>query len=410
MKRAKFLLPTLLILLLSSVCNKSPTGPDGVDKLPQWPMFGGNLRNTSNVADPMEYYPGPQAGQVVWQWKTSETFFCSPSVGDDGTIYVATSLCDCVAADSGFIYAFASDGSMKWRFKTRNSNFSRGALANDGTYFYGSLDGFFYAINSDGKLRWKRMLGSGAFEAQESVPALTRFGEVIVASDSGIVALDIATGETVWRYPAKTTIGYGVSIDSDNNIYTGTNNSLISLDRDGTLRWEFASVRFGPRDVVIADGDAVYFNLGSDNKLYALNPDGSLHWTFSFEGRTGLNRPGLGVDGSIYFVVPATGLLRSRLYKVTPDGKLAWYIQLSTLLAGNPSYVDVGNSVPLIDKDGNIYLTMSGTFGDNLFSINQNREVNWSLFITDKILFSKPAIAPDGTLYIGGGGALRAIR
>jgi len=406
MKRAMFLL--LGLLLLSSVCNKSPTGPTGGDRLPQWPMFGGNLRNTSNAADPMEFYSGPKQGAVVWSQQTDEVFFSAPSIGSDGTIYIAASLCDCSDADSGFIYAYKPDGSIKWRFKTENSNFGTGALGQDGTYFYGSVDGNFYAIGKDGQLLWKRMLGTGAFDSQFSRPAITRDAAVVIASDSGLVALDLDTGTQKWAYRSGTFWGFGVAVDRAGTIYTGTANSLLAVNPAGSLKWEFP-LTLGPADVVIDCDGTIYFNISGDSLLYALNPAGEFEWTFNMGGQAGSNRPGLGPDGGIYVI---TALSRvSKLLKVNRMGEFVWEIELASLPGVHQdARIDVGNSVPLIDREGNIYLTMSRTFLDNLFSINQDRQVNWSVKITTKTLHAKPALSPDGVVYIAGGGGLWAIR
>jgi len=406
MKRAMFLL--LGLLLLSSVCNKSPTGPDGQEKVPQWPMFAGNLRNTSNAADAMNYYPGPQVGQIVWRTEIPDfsSFFGVPSLAADGTIYIAASLCDCVSADSGAIFAINPDGTIKWRFITENSNFGSGAVGSDGSYFYRSLDGYIYAIDAQGSLRWQTKLDRS--DAETGRPVVTRSGEVIISVDTAVIALNEGTGERIWSYPAENVFSHGISIDNDGSIYTGTIDALLALTSDGKRKWKFP-VKYGPGDVVIGAEGTLYFNVSDDSLLYAVNPDGSLAWTFDFDGIAGANRPGIGPDGSIYTI---NCCYRSpTLFKVSSDGRLEWSLNLETMPGVVPgAFLDVGNSVPMIDADGNIYLTMSRTGGDNLFSISQERQVNWSVHVTDKTLFSKPAFASDGTAYIAGGGAVAAIK
>jgi len=52
MKPTKFVLFALFVVLLSSVCNKSRTGTTGGDRLPQWAVYGGNVRHTGKINTP----------------------------------------------------------------------------------------------------------------------------------------------------------------------------------------------------------------------------------------------------------------------------------------------------------------------------------------------------------------------
>ncbi|RMD64413.1 hypothetical protein D6833_04455, partial [Candidatus Parcubacteria bacterium] len=394
-----------LLLVLFSCRHEMPTQPGAGGELPQWPMFAGNLRNTANAADPVEYYPGPERGEVLWRVPINNVFFAAPSIGSDGTIYVAGSLCDCVNADSGFIYAFNADGSLKWKFKTENSNFAAaGALDAEGTYYYGSLDGYLYALSREGKLKWKRKIGPFVTEMR---PALTRDGKVVATVGPGIFALDAASGDSLWFYPRPWVLGFTVSVARDGTIYTGTPSSLLALNGDGTLLWSYP-LRFGPSGIVIGGDGTVYFAVPGDTVLHALQPDGSPKWSAPLGGMSSNNKPAIAPDGSIY-IINGFGNF-PYLSRVDQAGKVVSRISLARLV-GLPERtpVDVGTSTPMIDKSGNVYITMSGRTIDNLFSIGPDGQQNWSLHIADRALFARPGFSREGILYIGVAGAFVAI-
>jgi len=401
----KFLL--LFAVLLFACQHKMPTPPgDGEEPPPpQWAMFGKNLRHTANAADPVEYYSGPQQGKIVWSWKTNELFWASPSVGTDGTIYVATSISLAVGEDSGFVYALNPNGTVKWRFRTNGPNLATGALGPDDTYFYPSLDNNLYAIDCEGNLKWKRRIGPFQTEAR---PAITKTGEVIVAAGAGVTALDLETGEVLWFYEKPMRLGFSPSIDNNGNIYTGTPNSLLALTATGSKIWE-RPFSYGPVEVIIGQDGTLYFHILRDTLFYALNPDGSLKWTFNTHGSPEINRPAIGPNGDIYALSPST--MPQKLYKLDPMGNEVWEIETAKLTcrAGIGYFAD---SSPIIDRDGTIYMTISSTGQENFWAINQKREVKWSLIIEDPsvAIFPKPAIAPDGTLYVVGDHSVNAIR
>jgi len=393
---------TLLAALFFLACShEMPTKQTNETQLPQWAMFGKNLRHTSNAADAVEYYPGPQQGTIVWSWRTKEVFWCSPSIGADGTIYIASSPSLDVTADSGYIYAFNPDGSIKWRFLTPLGNLSTGALGQDGTYFYGSLDQHVHAIDREGNLKWKQKI-SGFYNTGVR-PAITKTKEIILAVGTGVTALHAETGNILWFYEKPMDLGFSVSIDHLGNIYTGTPNSLLALSSEGVKKWEFP-VFYGPREIMIGHDGTLYFHILRDSLFYALNPDGTLKWTFKLRGRAENNSPAISSDGSIYLVE-----VSPFMYKLNLMGSLQWEIELIKL-TGHTKYL--ADSSPIIDKDGTIYLNYGFTVGDNFYAINQNRQVKWSLTIENPsvAIFPTSAIGPDGTLYIAGDHTLNAIR
>lgn len=85
-------------------------------------------------------------GRVKWRFQAASDYILQrPAVGGDGTV---------VAHDSGgFIYALQSDGGLKWIFQTRVFAAGPPSIGLDGT-IYVADSSTITAINPDGSLKW----------------------------------------------------------------------------------------------------------------------------------------------------------------------------------------------------------------------------------------------------------------
>lgn len=394
--KLKFILPCALLLFACE--HKAPTPPENGSELslPQWPMFGKNLRNTSNAADPVEYYSGPKQGSIEWKFEISGLFTCSPSISAEGTIYIASSPCDCINADSGFVYAINPNGSVKWRFRTNGPNYSTGALGQDGTYYYGSGDGYFYAIDRAGNLKWKRRF---SFFDVEARPGISKSGDVIVSVRPGVTAMEAETGKVIWFYEAPTVNGFGIAISEDGTIYTGTENTLLALTSTGLKKWEF-TLPHGPQDVAIGNDGTIYFQLSEDSLLYAFHPNGTLKWTFNVQGEARNNIPAISLREAIYAI--NSGIIPPKLYRLNSEGEVELEIELTGF---SP------HSNPIADIEETIYLPVLAKGGD-FWAIDRNGRTLWGVSIEDPntTIYAKPAMTSVGVLYVAGDFSLNAIR
>src|SRR5262245_21638031 len=76
-----------------------------------WPMFHQNLRHTgqSPFLGPLFPTGAPEPGDVTF-WQGFDKIVNSPSIGPDGTIYLAANF---------FIFAINPDMTEKWRYQLR---------------------------------------------------------------------------------------------------------------------------------------------------------------------------------------------------------------------------------------------------------------------------------------------------
>lgn len=268
----------------------------------------------------------------------------SPTVGDDGTIYIAEL--------SNKLYAINPDGTKKWEFATSGSQInSTPSLGPDGTIYIAETNpGKLYAVNPDGTQRW-----------------------VFSSADFGL---------------------YQSVVGIDGTIYVAGHSKLYAVNPNGTQKWTFFASGADSSPTLGYD-NTIY--LQAPKTLYAINPDGTQKWAFvnsSIESGDVGSSPAIGLDGTIYAAAVSTcqsSPCLKTLYAVNPNGTQKWSFAFAS-----GAY---SKSSPAIDSNGVIYIgSGSGVF----YAINPNGAKKWE-FTTgwSPYIGSSPAIASDGTIYFG---------
>jgi outer membrane protein assembly factor BamB len=307
-----------------------------------WPMFGHDLKHTGRST-----YNGPTNPTLKWTYNMVSAVISSPSIGEDGTIYVGSM--------NKKFYALNPSGTLKWTYVTGDSiGRTSPAIDKDGNIYFGSNDKNIYALDSEGKLKWTYTTGDIVI----SSPAFGKFGTIYIGShDKKLYAInpdgsldwsfetngEIYSGPTVgaggviyvtshqkkvysisnsgslnWTYNTESYISSSASIGTDGTIYVGSNDhKLYSLDDSGSLNWTYTAGDLITTNPAIGADGTIY--VGSyDNKLHAVNSDGTLHWTYT-AGDFIQSSPAIGADGTIYF-----GCADEKFYVVSSDGNLIW--------------------------------------------------------------------------------------
>jgi large repetitive protein len=242
-------------------------------------------------------------------------------------------------------------------------------------------------------------------------------GSVYVANERGAVRALNPDGSYKWLYCTEgdrvTTPGVG----PDGTVYVGSNDGkMYAIDPDGSLKWTFNAGGIVRTPAIKADG-TLYF--GTLNKLYALNPDGSQRWVYSFTSAI-TKTPALAADGTIYIGVAY------QLYAFNSTGSLQWSSSLLNEVYTSPAvgldgtiYVgyrfagiyafsssgafkwqhSTGDimSTPVIGIDGSVLFESAGT----LYALNPDSSDKWSYAMGRYESISRPAVATDGTIYVG---------
>ena len=312
-----------------------------------------------------------------------------------------------------------------WIFETdAGIDFGAPALSQDeGTVYFGTSyqrslteDYGLYALNSTtGALVWKYHTGDSIVS---SVPVVDSQGSIYFVVDNRpsfsttvldeLIKVD-SMGSFIWSFdlnPSHATfIGKGSSspaIGPDGTVYAA-GDALYALSPDRTLKWSAGSsselFRSSP---IVASSGTVY--LGYYNfDLTAFDPtDGGIEWSvpdIPYEYNFG--SPAIGQDGTIYL-----GTDQSKIHAVNPEGDIDWTYDTSST-----GYTCNIRSSPAVGPDGTIYFgTSQGSSSPRFYALNQDGTLKWyfapddlpnTLPIENGDFYSSPALAEDGTVYVG---------
>lgn len=125
-------------------------------------------------------------GAVKWSKDIGGAIIYSPTLSDDGILYVNTMARESLALNS-------TDGEIIWRRKFTDSLWSQPALHED-TLFFGDLSGKAYGISrKDGSDIWSQSLN----EAVTGQPTVTADSVIFTTENGTLTALSF-TGERLW--------------------------------------------------------------------------------------------------------------------------------------------------------------------------------------------------------------------
>ena len=153
-----------------------------------------------------------QDGIVKWKFKADAVIEGSPTIADDGTIYIGTK--------NGKFHALNPDGTQKWVFQAGGGVSITAAIASDGTILFGSWNGIFYALDKDGKEKWRFQTPEG-FEALSSSPTIGADGTIYFGhTQNGFYALN-SDGTQKWHISNPNDVISSPAIGKDGTVYVG---------------------------------------------------------------------------------------------------------------------------------------------------------------------------------------------
>jgi outer membrane protein assembly factor BamB len=249
----------------------------------------------------------------------------------------------------------AGESNENWSFGPTGADInSTPAVGADGTIYVGSNDGNVHAINPDGTAKG----GLWPF----------------------------ATGGAVISSPA---------VGADGTIYVGSNDRYVyAINPDATKRGEYltgGAVRSSP---AIGSDGTVY--IGSDDwKVYAFTPTLTIKWEYQTNqpgGAISLGRPAIGPTGTIYVAAAD-----ANIYALDPDDRLAG-LPFPTSNEWTYNLVNNSDYAPGVDSNSGTIYSDASAF--ELVAINPDGSEKWRSFLNADI-DSTPAVAADGTIYVG---------
>ncbi|HUT10442.1 MAG TPA: PQQ-binding-like beta-propeller repeat protein [Thermoguttaceae bacterium] len=173
------------------------------------------------------------------------------------------------------------------------------------------------------------------------------------------------------------------------NTADSSDDQIVALNPDGTFRWRFDESSLGPW-LAADQNDQIYtirhtYGMSSSARLRAVNFEGGAVWTTSLPGSNPTqNGPAVGRDGNVYAAVDF-----SALQAISSSGAVDW------------SYASAGYyDNPAVADDGTIYIG-----GDGLKALAPDGRLLWSYPVRTEYghnpRYLSPAIGDDGTVFAG---------
>ena len=271
-------------------------------------------------------------GVVQWRFQVSGQYVLHPpAVGPDGGVVVASS--------TGDVYSLTAAGGLRWvvPFVGGSGGPSIGA---DGTVYVASMSTI-TAIAADGSIRWsftEPSVGQGMIAG----PTVGPDGNIYAISDyGGLGAFALSpAGQLLWSNSGNPTFSeYGQLgaeiVFGSGRLYAAFDeygvaaSTMFSLSLGGEQPW--ARPLAGSDDMFMqqqrqpatgSDGSLYLTGMGGESgwSLYRLDPgSGALLWNYSPWPSNGMSAPSVGPDGSVYF-----SRSLSYLESVTPAGRSRW--------------------------------------------------------------------------------------
>lgn len=243
-------------------------------------------------------------GSELWRFETQGKIEGGVNIlgesGDSERVYVGS--------HDYFLYCLdALTGKELWKQETGNYVVSTPSLVRGEdrvSIVFGGCDGLLHVLPADGEGE-KREIEIGAYVANTSAVS---DGVCYVAHNGGeVVAIDIASGETVWKTATGTEYTASPAVDEARVYVAGPDKRLVAYDRlTGEELWAFVSPRALASSPLVSGG--VVWQGGNDGRLYAIDREtGEEAWNFEIgaqiKASPAASRGALvlcGQDGSVY--------------------------------------------------------------------------------------------------------------
>ena len=308
---------TRLFLLLTSLLFLSACS--GGQAAASWP----GLTTDGNVAylafNQFVYAIELDTGQQIWRFPAEKAesnlvFYAPPVLISENELLVGSFAQN--GAKPRLFNLDAATGQQNWVFEGASNHFVASPLvANDAIYAV-NADGNVYALNMNGTERWK-------FKTERSIWASPTTNEacdcIFVASmDHSLYALDAQTGAQRWKSPDLGGALASAPAYYDGVLFQGTSDKqMLAIDAaTGKTIWAFNAAGWIWSGAAFQDGILYFGDL--EGNLYAVDAQtGKQVWTVKADGAI-LSKP-LIQNGKIYYSTETT-----HIYAVDMDGKPQW--------------------------------------------------------------------------------------
>ena len=359
----------------------APSGPAPSGYAP-WPEAEHDAAHGSQAA-----VPGPQTAHIRWRADLGSPITPGPSVGADGTIYIAT--------DAGILYALdPANGHVLWKFdgggSTGGDDLSTTAsVLPDGTIVWPGPRHTVFGIGPGGQQQWAVHVGAVPLS-----PVIAGPSTVYVMTTAGVLsALKVDGAKTAARWTLKLghqSLGSPV-VRRDGVIETTVDDCLVAVRDNGDSArelWQFTVPQQVEVSVAVApDGTAV---LGTNDGFeYGVSAAGRQLWKHAL-GNLSFSSPAVTDTGKAYYG-DNSGVL------TVASAETGSVVRTLDAQPGNTAPEVNIWTAPLVDSIGDVYY---GTKGGEIYGYSP-RGAQLFAIGTGRTVASYPALSAPGDLLIG---------
>lgn len=307
------------------------------------------------------------------------------AVSDDGTVYFGT---DGKLSDPtrGEYNVFAiKNGAIVWGHITDEVVRSSPSIADDGTVYIGDYKGDFFAFNADGTQKWNVTLKRFKYAS----PAIAADGTIYIGGgdkDTKFRAINPVDGTEKWTFTAAEKVRSTPAIDSEGVIYFSDYKTLYALNPDGSEKWRNKYGDYTACATVLIESAKTIYVADKTKHLFAFKmDDGTIKWNNNTAAtdKTEIGGPAVADDGTIYL----GGEDKKMIAYNSEDGSVKWEFEAKGKI----------KAVPAIDNDGNIYFGDSGGY---FYVLDAEGKTKWKEYKLDGAISTSAAIGKDGTIYV----------
>ncbi|MCX8104947.1 MAG: PQQ-binding-like beta-propeller repeat protein [Ignavibacterium album] len=229
--------------------------------------------------DSTVYCLNSENGKLIWKYRTNAAVVASPLISND-VVYIGSS-------DRQFLAIDLHSGKLEWSFNQLNGFVETRPTIYENKIIFGAWDEHLYCLDADdGKLLWKwKGDKTGIFYSPAvCIPVVSNDIVFIVAPDRKMTAIDINSGNEIWKtdkYQVRETIG--ISEQGDNIFIRTMNDTILALIASKELSEPLWITKCGfgydISSAQIVEKDGVIFYPTKNGVIYSLDSsNGKILW------------------------------------------------------------------------------------------------------------------------------------
>ncbi len=251
-------------------------------------------------SDGRVYCVNIETGKLNWSYQTGDIVHTTPAIAQEKLF---------VGSYDGYVYALnPTTGTLIWKFKSVGHRyFPRGEMTGNpattnNLVLIGGRDYYIYGIEQNGGYcYWSRQFPKGW-----ALPITVRdtVAYIGTSEDKELLAVDVRTGENIWKTNATFNIFGGCSFTSSMGYFGTLLGNAYGFDmKTGSLKWKFVTDGYTKNHLKYFKDDDTYRDdigsilSGNDAVVMLYNDMGAI---FSTPALTGSNIVITSADGNVY--------------------------------------------------------------------------------------------------------------